>query len=37
VAGPDCPLVTQGVLSGQIVSRVRGRTRAIPVRVWWDS
>lgn len=36
-AGPDSALARKGVLSGEIVSRIRGRARSVNARVWWDS
>ena len=36
-AGPESALLNEGVLSGQIETELRGRTRPLTVRVWWDS
>jgi adenylate cyclase len=34
VAGPDCALHKEGVLTGRIEAQIRGRSGSLPIRLW---
>ena len=34
VAGPDCALHKQGVLTGRIETQIRGRSGSLPIWLW---
>jgi adenylate cyclase len=36
-AGPNSAPAKEGVLSGELESRIRGRARPLSLRVWWDT